>query len=236
MHPMWWIPQDVGKLLDIGCNVGELLAWCGERFPRATLAGVDVNPAAIQVAKVRVPAADTRVASAVDLPFPDEAFDCITCIEVLEHIPAAQRGIALASMRRVMRRGGRLIVRVPHAGMFAWLDPNNARFRVPGLYRRLLGHGGRDAGYPGGAGDVVWHHHFTDAELRRLAGDGWHVETVRRGGLALVPLTSIAAWPFYRTRRGDSRMLRALQSMSEWDLGLDYGRWSYDLLLILRRI
>jgi SAM-dependent methyltransferase len=48
---------------------------------------------------------------ALDVPFPDGAFDRIVCSEVLEHIWDDER--AIAELVRVLRPGGRLAVTVP---------------------------------------------------------------------------------------------------------------------------
>jgi SAM-dependent methyltransferase len=235
MHPIRWVPEDTTDLLDVGCNVGDLLKFCGETWPALRLAGVEINSDALERARQSLPGADLRLAGADALPFPDESFDCVTCIEVLEHVPAARRRRAVAEMWRVLRRGGRLVLRVPHAGAFAWLDPDNFRFRFPGLYRCLVGRGRKDIGYADKADGVVWHHHFTRAELLDLAGDGWAVAAIRRGALLLTPLAMIAAWPLFRMRRIRNPLFRALMWLSEFDMGLDFGRASYDILLILQR-
>jgi len=46
------------------------------------------------------------------LPFPDESFDFIICLETMEHMMSPY--YALTEMRRVLKRGGRLIVSVPN--------------------------------------------------------------------------------------------------------------------------
>jgi hypothetical protein len=139
-------------------------------------------------------------------------------------------------MRRVLRPGGRLLLRVPHAGLFAWLDPNNLRFRFPWLYKRFLRRGLRDSGYATGSEGVVWHHHFTRRELLELVGDGWTIEATCRGGLLLVPLTDLARWPFYRVRRTENWVFRALANLGEWDLGCSYGPAAYDILIVARKV
>ncbi len=235
MHPLWWIHRNATSLLDVGCNVGELLADCRALFPDMALAGVEVNAAACEAARRRVPSADVRVAGADALPFADDSFDCVTCIEVLEHIPEAARQASLQEMQRVLRRGGRLVLRVPHAGAFAWLDPNNFRFRFPRLYRTTVGRGRRDAGYGNDADGVVWHQHFRADDLLALAGAGWEIETIRRGGSFLFPLLEIASWPFYRMGRTSSRVFKLLQHLKNVDLGQDFGRVSDDILLVLKR-
>ncbi len=236
MHPIRWIPSDATSLLDIGCNVGDLLTYCGAVNPALRLSGVEINPAALAKARENLPDADLHGVGAENLPFPDASFDCVTCIEVLEHVPARLRQRALAEMRRVVRPGGRLVLRVPHAGLFAFLDSNNLRFRAPKLYHALLKTGRRDAGYAGGSEDVVWHHHFTRAELHELLGDGWELESSRTGGLLLFPIADIALWPFYRLQRTNNVLYRALHWISDFDIGCDYGSASFDILLVLKRI
>jgi SAM-dependent methyltransferase len=236
MHPIRWVPAGAASLLDIGCNAGELLAYCHELYPAMRLAGVEINSAALAKARHNLPDAQLHGAGADALPFADASFECVTCIEVLEHIPARLRQQALSEMRRVLQPGGRLVLRVPHAGWFAFLDSNNLRFRVPRLYRTLLQNGRRDAGYAGGSADVVWHHHFSEAELRELLGAGWELETSRTGGLLMFPLSDIALWPFYRLQRTNNVFYRALHRLADFDIGCDYGRASFDILLVLKRI
>ena len=235
MHPIRWVPPDCGALLDVGCNVGELLAYAKALYPDLRVAGVEVNPAAVAEAHARFPDIEVLQAGAERLPFPDASFGCVTCIEVLEHVPEHLRKTAFGEMHRVLRPGGRLVVRVPHAGMFQGLDPNNLRFRFPRLYRRFVGAGQRDAGYSAKSDDVVWHKHFTAAELQELAGEHWELEGMRRGALLLFPLAEIVSWPLYRKRKFDSPVFRALLRLKEFDIGVDYGRASDDILLALRK-
>ena len=236
MHPIRWIPPDASSLLDVGCNAGELLAYCDSLHPAIRLAGVEINSVALAKARQCVPNAELHAAGAESLPFPDSSFDCVTCIEVLEHIPAKVRARALAEMGRVLRPGGRLVLRVPHAGIFAFLDSNNLRFRMPRIYRTLLKNGRRDAGYTGGSEDVVWHHHFTRQELYELLGSGWNLESSRTGGLLLFPLSDLALWPFYRLQLINNFLYRALQGIADFDIGCDYGKASFDILMILKRL
>lgn len=235
MHPVRWIPKTATSLLDIGCNAGELLRHCSDTFPTIELAGVEINEAALQQARLKLPNADLHLSGAQTLPFANEIFDCVTCIEVLEHIPSDLRAQSLAEIRRVLRPGGRLVLRVPHAGTFAFLDPNNFRFLMPKLYEIILHRGRRDVGYLRDKEDVVWHQHFTRGELHDLLGAGWEVEASRTGGLLLLPLMDMASWPFYRLRQIDNVMFRAIQRILDFDMGCDYGNASFDILLILKR-
>lgn len=235
VHPIRWVPEGASALLDVGCHGGAFLSYCRNLWPDLELAGVEIDASALEAARRLVPDADLRRVGAEDLPFPEASFDCVNCVEVLEHIPAALRRRALEEMYRVLRPGGRLVLRVPHAGLFAWIDPSNFRHQFPSLYRLLIGRGLRDRAYDDNAAEVVWHHHFTLDELLDLLGDGWRLETVRHGGLLIFPLTDYLRVPLYRLRRADGMLGRALAWTADRDLGIDYGRASYDILVILSK-
>jgi SAM-dependent methyltransferase len=234
MQPLRWIAPDADTLLDVGCNVGALLLACRESRPYLRLAGVDINSTAVEAARMVLPDADLRVAPADELPFEASSFSCVTCVDMLEHVPASSRKKALFEFRRVLRSGGRLIVQVPHAGLFSWLDPQNLRFRFPNLYRHLIGGGDRDRLY-GPDYSVVWHHHFSFSELLGLAGEGWKVVTLQRGGLFLAPIADLARWPFYRIGQSRGAMYRALEKLASFDTSLSYGPRSYEMMLVLKR-
>jgi len=235
MHPIRWVPPEARELLDVGCHVGAFLTHCHEFFPEIALAGVEIDDDSLEHARRALPFAELHKSGAQSLPFPDARFDCLTCIEVLEHVPAEDRRSSLDEFRRVLRPGGRLILRTPHAGAFAFLDPHNLRFRFPGLYRKIVGKGARDAGYDNWTHGVVWHHHFSRRELLDLAGEGWDVKTCRRGGLLLAPLAEILRWPFYRKGLVNHPICKALDALFDFDLGCPFGPAAYDILLVLRK-
>jgi len=230
-----WIAPPVSSLLDVGCNVGDWLADCALLYRGARLAGVDINDAALRHARARLPSVTLSQASAEQLPFETSTFQYVTCIETLEHLPLELRSRVFREIWRVLEPGGRLILSVPHAGWFAGLDSNNLRFRFPSLYRRVVGAGLRDASYTARGRRVEWHHHFTEAELRALAGADWDVPVVRGCGLILCPLTDLLSWPFYRLGFGDHPLRLLLQRIAGWEANLDFGRASYEMLMVLER-
>jgi hypothetical protein len=91
-------------------------------------------------------------------------------------------------------------------------------------------------GYPGGSEDVVWHHYFTERELKALIPAELEVDNVRHGGMFIFPLTDLLRWPFYRAHRHDHPVARALARLAEWDYGVDYGTWSYGILMVAHKI
>ncbi len=235
MHPLAWIPPNAASLLDIGCNVGALIHDVTHCFPRVKCIGVDVNATTLEKAHKAYPEICFLKASGDKLPFSDHTFDCVTCIEVLEHIPVSRQSAALSEIHRVLCPGGRLVLRVPHAGWFAWLDSNNLRFRLPWLYRSLIGGGLRDHGYREGASDVVWHYHYSQADLLRLAGPGWTLQATRYGGLVLFPICDIMSWPFYRLGELNHPLLRLIQRFAHVDYSVSFGSASYGILVSLRK-
>jgi SAM-dependent methyltransferase len=230
-----YIQEPVSSLLDVGCNAGVWLRDCARRYPGARLAGVEINEPAIEKARQLVPTAELHRTGAEKIPFPDRTFQYVTCVEVLEHLPAELRGQAFQEMRRVLQPGGRLIMTVPHRGWFDWLDSNNVRYRLPGLYRFFLRGGGRDASYAKMGRQVEWHQHFTQDELLKLAGAGWKLIAVRHGGLFIYPVMDWLSWPFYRLGRPHNPLRQLFERIAGWDYSLDFGRASYGILIVLER-
>ncbi len=232
-----WIKEPLDSLLDVGCNDGAWLDDCASRFPAVRLAGVDINSSAIPKASLRVPNAEIYHAGAESLPFPDASFQYVTCFEVLEHLPAELRPAAFREMHRVLKPGGRLVLTVPHAGAFAWLDSNNLRYRLPGLYRRLVRKGLRDSCYEAVGREVEWHHHFTAAEIISLAGEeDWRAVTISYGGLFIFPLMDLMSWPFYRLGRPDHPIRRLFERIAALDYRISFGPASYGVLVVLERV
>ena len=89
-------------VLDIGCRDGGL-----KRFlpPDVRYQGMDITP--------EFAAPDITIRDVSDgIPFPDASFDCVFCIEVLEHVPNPWG--ALSEIHRVLRPGGVLALSVPN--------------------------------------------------------------------------------------------------------------------------
>jgi 2-polyprenyl-3-methyl-5-hydroxy-6-metoxy-1,4-benzoquinol methylase len=110
-------PPAAGRVVDVGCGGGELLAALAEAWRDSTLYGVEVasrRRAAGSIAgRVRWIDADLGAA----LPLVDRAFEVVFCTEVLEHLKDPVR--CLRELRRVLVPGGRLVLSVPNATGFA---------------------------------------------------------------------------------------------------------------------
>ncbi len=97
-----------GPLLDFGCGAGALVATLRAR-------GIDARGLELDVPAMRNAAAHdvrphlTYYSGALPAPFADQAFRCVTCCEVLEHIPDCAR--AVAEFARLARE--RVLITVP---------------------------------------------------------------------------------------------------------------------------
>lgn len=102
-----------GRILDSGCGSGGMLSWLARYNEAGRLFGVDVAQEAVDFCQTR--GYQTIVqGSAIELPFPDAAFDLVTSFDVLVQLPGKSSDvIALREMHRVLRPGGVAFVRVP---------------------------------------------------------------------------------------------------------------------------
>lgn len=104
------------SVLDVACGPGTVARIAAQRVgPGGRVVGVDFSPSMLVVARDKPPVAggapiEYRQAPADELPLPDGDFDVVTCQHGLQFFP--DRPAALAEMRRVLRRGGRLGVAV----------------------------------------------------------------------------------------------------------------------------
>lgn len=153
------------RILDVGCGTGSLLAdlaRCGAK----SLAGVDLAPRILDVAREKLAAAgaraDLRAADVEDpLPWPAESFDVATLTGALHHFYRPRD--ALREIHRVLRPGGQLLV----------VDPSFVPIarQVMNLYLRFFPHDGDFHFYAArGAAALVASEAFRCAEPRRV---GW---------------------------------------------------------------
>lgn len=147
------------RCLDVGCGTGN--SYAGELLRKGiSYVGVDISRQAVAAACASGLDAHV-VADAAELPFADESFDVVLCIEVLEHLFSPH--LAVGEIRRVLRPGGRLVASAPNIGYWRhrvnllfglwnpagdelaieqpWRDPH-IRFFTPKTLERMLRTGG----------------------------------------------------------------------------------------------
>lgn len=160
-----WILDELNlspsTVLEVGCGKGKWLPFWRERFSGCQLSGCDISENALKVARERGADAELRIITDAHLPFEDDRFDFVACIEVIEHVP--DPGRLMCQIHRVLRPGGYLLITTPCANALS-LDWFCAHLRPGGRIRTPFG--------------VRWYmedpshlHRMKSKELRQLASE-----------------------------------------------------------------
>ena len=159
------------RILDAGCGEGFVVSYLLRENDGLIITGVDCSLEAIEMARQMVPLVlpalsrvkgskacpepSRRVEGSVllnvgdlrEMPYGDDSFDLVMCLEVLEHLPDPYRG--LRELRRVT--SAHCLVSVPHEPFFratnflrgrhvpAWgRDPEHLQHWTARQFRRLV--------------------------------------------------------------------------------------------------
>jgi ubiquinone/menaquinone biosynthesis C-methylase UbiE len=157
------------RLLDVGCGTGNQLVRLAKRG--FDVAGIDGSSQMLVQARAINPAADIRQADVEAIPFSDNTFDVILCIEVLRYLPCTLA--CLREMARVLKPGGLclatatplfnlngywLVNRVAHTLKLRRLVPLKQFFTTSRRLRRELARAGFDTNEVHGVyfGPINW--------------------------------------------------------------------------------
>lgn len=113
-----------GRLLDVGCGVGQLLQVAKARGYQ--VAGCDISVWATDYA--RKAGYDVRTGTLEEIQYDDHAFDIVVASHTLEHVPAPLP--FLQAVRRILRDDGLLVIAVPN---YASVMAKTMRDRWAGL-------------------------------------------------------------------------------------------------------
>ncbi len=128
------------EILDAGCGSGRTLQ---ELAPLGTVHGLELDPSAAAVARARG-MGEVIEGRLEELPWGDESFDLITCLDVIEHTPDDR--VTLRELLRVTKPGGYLLVTVPaYQALWSQHDEVNHHFRR--YNRRMLGAAAAESGW-----------------------------------------------------------------------------------------
>jgi SAM-dependent methyltransferase len=100
--------KDDALVLDVGCGTGRWLRRYSERGLRPV--GVDATEGMMQRAAASGLKCPLVVGLAQNLPFDDAAFNLVSAVTVIQHIPPTYQVDALKEMARVLRPGGHLLL------------------------------------------------------------------------------------------------------------------------------
>jgi len=93
------------KVIDVGCGKGRFLRILISKFPNANLYGWDISDSMLRFCPKEV---ITDCGGILDIKYPDNSFDSVYCIEVLEHAINIEN--AIREMIRILKPGGKIII------------------------------------------------------------------------------------------------------------------------------
>ena len=100
------LPQDITNLLDAGCGNGKFCNYTQNINPKIKITGLDSSNSALKHVLT-----NKIVGDITNIPFKDNEFDCITCLEVIEHLTVNNYKKALSELARVSNKY--IIISVP---------------------------------------------------------------------------------------------------------------------------
>jgi len=111
-----FVPRDVRRVLEVGCGEGRFGAKL--KRERAEL-GIDLHVTGIEIDRERAAVATSQLDHVIvanldqdELDLPEEAFDCIVCNDVLEHLVTPWQ--VLEKLEILLKPGGHVVASIPN--------------------------------------------------------------------------------------------------------------------------
>jgi 2-polyprenyl-3-methyl-5-hydroxy-6-metoxy-1,4-benzoquinol methylase len=123
------------KLLNAGCGDGFFDYFLKKKAKN--IVSFDLNKGDIQIAKIINPEnnIDYSIGSIENIRCKSNFFDCIICVDVLEHLKNDKK--AIKELIRVLKKGGKLIITTPSKNFPFTYDPINYILNRIGLRLKI---------------------------------------------------------------------------------------------------
>jgi SAM-dependent methyltransferase len=193
LSPAW-------QVLELGCGAGAQIRAISGRLDPAKIVGSDLHPLALAAARAVVaPSLSLCQSNLLHLPFAEASFDLVLALDAFDQV-GVEIGQALSEARRVLRRGGLLLLRVS-----AWSVLFSAHDRAFNTGRR-----------------------YDPSELRDLIESaGYTVERVTLANCLLgAPVVLLRVWGtltgstggegVYRSRVANALVQKSLEMEARW--------------------
>ena len=170
-------PKDGDKILEVGCGDGYYLHLLSSLGLKLSLTGADIDKRALDSAKKNLKGKKVKLIHAdlmKGLPFRAGSFDKIIMSEVAEHLPDDVKGVA--EVRRVLKKGGRLVLTVPNWNFPIFWDPVN-------WILQRIGHPIRHGFWAG-----IWNQHLRLYKPNQISG------VVKSAGFKVQKTESLTFW------------------------------------------
>lgn len=113
-------------VLDFGCGCGRTIRWLIDSFPNTRFYGTDVDKAAIEWCQLNLRGTFCTNRPTPPLDFKNGEFDCVYAVSVFTHLDEQLQLQWLAEFRRILRRGGLLLISLHGTGTIERLSPQDA--------------------------------------------------------------------------------------------------------------
>ncbi len=165
-----------GRHLDIGCGPGTFIGTLPSEECEST--GIDIAAAQIAYAEAHHggPKRRFQVVAAGPLPFEADAFDVVSMIELIEHLPHERNMELLGEALRVIRPGGRILVSTPnYRSLWPWIEKLAARFGAMDYGEQHI---------------TRYHRH----SLANLMAESGAIDVTVEGYMLMAPFTAALSW------------------------------------------
>lgn len=236
-------PKEVERILDFGCGDGYFISKFEEKA--GGIYACDTDPSRLAEAQKDYPFIKfIQVFPGQKLPFSSSFFDLVFALSILEHVKSP--AFVLRELARVLKKGGQIIICVPHRGLMTLFDAGNLKFYFPTLHRLLYGlvFGKKkykqefvDKKKIGMFGDFtfykgMFHRHFRQKELEELLCDaGFYPKEIIKFSFSLPILYTFQnMFQFLFKRRS-----KILHKIIKWDNSLRLGSLAYNMITLAEK-
>lgn len=115
------LPERASRVLDLGCGSGETSGHLKKINRFEWVCGVEGSAKAAAVASSKLDQVLVGDIESIDIPFPDESFDLILALDILEHLVDPWK--VVNKIERLLKPGGLLVVSLPNVRHYHILIP-----------------------------------------------------------------------------------------------------------------
>lgn len=106
------LPRSASRVLEIGCGEGNTLMWAKKILSANWIGGVELNEKSAEIAARKLDWLMQGDIETLELPFGENSFDLILCLDVLEHL--VDPWSVVNKLTGMIVPGGNLVVSIPN--------------------------------------------------------------------------------------------------------------------------
>lgn len=227
------LPSNIDRILDIACQTGE----CTEHLLNKSkyVVGLDLQGSFLSEAKNKRKSELRFInARAEELPFKEKIFDYCILIDMLECVSNPSKCINEA--HRVLKPTGKVIVSIPQRGLFYFLNPDNFKFYLPSIYRKIyyILRRKEPSKQIRFSKESDYHPQYSLKDIHSLLNLKFKICRVYQGGLMIYPI-SICMNYFFNVFHLNKHLLKIINYISNIEYRINFGRLAYHLLVIAEK-